>query len=274
MSSDRIDSNNDTANGPVSVSEAELHAWVDGQLSNDRVAAVTDWLLRHPDDAVRVQAWKQQRLAFQSLHRDLLDAPVPIALARAVKPRWSGMEKLAAQAVAALLLLAVGFGSGWWLHARPNESGIANSALPQFVREAAVAYAVYSPEKRHPVEVTADQQAHLVQWLSRRVGADLKAPVLAADGFELMGGRLLPGEKGEARAQFMYENARGSRVTLHVASLVESQSHETGAFSFVTTGKTQNFYWVDGKLGYALSGEVPKSVLAQLAQTSYAQLAK
>ncbi len=270
MSTERTDLNNN----PTEVTEAELHAWVDGQLSNDRVAAVTDWLLRHPEDAVRVQAWKQQRLSFKSLHRDVLDAPVPIALARAVKPRWSGMEKLAAQAIAALLLLAVGFGGGWWLHSGKYDTGMSSASLPQFVREAAVAYAVYAPEKRHPVEVTADQQAHLVQWLSRRVGADLKAPVLTPDGFELMGGRLLPGEKGEARAQFMYENAQGNRVTLHVASLLGSQTRETGAFSFVATGKTQNFYWVDGKLGYALSGDVPKSTLAQLAQTSYAQLAK
>ncbi len=56
------------------------------------------------------------------------------------------------------------------------------------------------PEVRHPVEVTAAQQDHLVQWLSKRVGRPLKVPVLAAEGYELVGGRLLSGDGGAARS--------------------------------------------------------------------------
>ncbi len=72
-------------------------------------------------------------------------------------------------------------------------------------RVAAVAHAVYSPEVRHPVEVGADQEAYLVRWLPKRLGANLKVPHLAAQGYPLVGGRLLPGERGPA-AQFMYQD--------------------------------------------------------------------
>lgn len=58
------------------------------------------------------------------------------------------------------------------------------------------ARAVYSPEVRHPVEVWALQEDHLVAWLSKRLDTTLKCPSLAELGYELVGVRLLSGEMG------------------------------------------------------------------------------
>ena len=58
-------------------------------------------------------------------------------------------------------------------------------ANKRFARDAMAAHVVYSPEVRHPVEVAAAEQQHLVQWLSKRLGTQLKAPVLQAQGFDL-----------------------------------------------------------------------------------------
>lgn len=258
---------------PSDVQEAELHAWVDGQLPPDRVTAVTAWLLHHPADAERVRAWQAQRHALQGLERDVLDEPIPLALARAVRPRsiwqrWSAAPW--AQGIAAGLLLAVGFGLGWQFH--PSVVSVAGNGVPGFVREARVAHVVYVPEKRHPVEVDAEQQAHLVQWLSRRLGSPLKAPVFDVQGFHLVGGRLLPGEAGQARALFMYEDAQGARVTLHVSTLDTDPAKSTGEFRFARWGDTQTFYWVQGALGYALSGQLPRNRLAELASAAHPQL--
>jgi anti-sigma factor RsiW len=93
-------------------------------------------------------------------------------------------------------------------------------------RRAALAHAVYTPEVRHPVEVGADQQAHLVAWLSKRLGAQLKPPRLEAQGYALEGGRLLPGQSGPV-AQFMYRDAGGARLTLYV-STEQTQNQDTG----------------------------------------------
>ncbi|MGA9895492.1 MAG: anti-sigma factor, partial [Xanthobacteraceae bacterium] len=42
------------------VGEDELNAYVDGELPAERLGAVEAWLASHPDDAVKVAAWRQQ----------------------------------------------------------------------------------------------------------------------------------------------------------------------------------------------------------------------
>lgn len=248
------------------VTDAALHAWVDGQLPADRTDAVAAWLQHHPEDAQRVQDWQAQRTALQSLQRAVLDEPVPLALARATRvhrrPVWP-------RALAASVLLALGFAGGWW--GRTVQAPALAQRTPEFVQEARVAHAVYLPERRHPVEVGAAEQAHLIQWLSRRLGTPLRAPRLQDQGFALIGGRLLPGQNAEARALFMYEAATGERVTLHVSALGPQAGQDT-AFRFSRSGETETFYWVDQRMGYALSGNLPRERLAVLADAAYRQL--
>ncbi|MBC7975048.1 MAG: hypothetical protein H7138_08690 [Myxococcales bacterium] len=54
---------------------------------------------------------------------------------------------------------------------------------------------------RHPVEVKA-QEEHLSRWLTRRLNVPVKLFDLWAQGFELVGGRLLPDAEGPS-AQLM-----------------------------------------------------------------------
>ena len=177
---------------------------------------------------------------------------------------------------AAAVLLAVGLMAGMAIErsvegGRPPGSGSALAAAPLFVREAAAAHAVFVPEKRHPVEVTAADEAHLVQWLSRRLGAPLKAPSLGAHGYHLLGGRLLPGE-GTPRAQFMYENQQGSRVTLFVAAFAADAAPSETAFRLVRDGARTSFYWVEDRYGYALSADGSEAEVRVLVSEVYAQL--
>jgi anti-sigma factor RsiW len=179
--------------------------------------------------------------------------------------------------------LVMAFGAGWVGHAVWPQAGL-NSALwssmartdieRSFVRQASLAHSVYTPEIKHPVEVTAQEQAHLVQWLSKRLGRPLKVPALTAQGFELVGGRLLPGDSG-ARAQFMFQNASGSRITLYLGAVDvmpgNTASKET-SFRYELQSGVPSFYWVDQGFGYALSGQVPRDVLMTLAEAVYGQL--
>ncbi|RPH42641.1 MAG: anti-sigma factor [Burkholderiales bacterium] len=143
------------------------------------------------------------------------------------------------------------------------------SSPPRFVRAATIAHGVYVPEVRHPVEVSGDQRGHLVAWLSKRLGTQLAAPDLTAEGFELVGGRLLPGERGPS-AQLMYQDAQGLRVTLYV-SRGEGETAAT-AFRFERAGDVQSFYWIDRGLGYVLSGEMQRERLSTLATSVYRAL--
>ena len=61
-----------------------------------------------------------------------------------------------------------------------------------FPNDALAAHRLYIGEVRHPIEVRA-AEAHLLPWLSRRLGTTVRAPDLTAFDLTLLGGRLLPG---------------------------------------------------------------------------------
>ena len=140
------------------------------------------------------------------------------------------------------------------------------SALP--VR-AARAHLVYATEVRHPVEVAAAEQDHLVKWLSKRLGTQLKVPALVQEGYELLGGRLLPGPDGPV-AQFMYQDSSGKRLTLYLTG--KTHKDPITAFRFAHEGPVSVFYWVDDDCGYALSGEIGRAELSRVATAVYKQL--
>lgn len=191
------------------VIEAELHAYVDSALPPTRAAEVAQYLGQHADVARQVTAYRAQIVRLHTAYDDLLVEALPQRL------RVSGAARRRVwypYAAAALLMLASGT-AGWHLHDRVTG---ARAQTTQITRVAAMAHAVYSPEVRHPVEVGADQEEHLLRWLSKRLGASLKIPHLAPQGYALValvGGRLLPGERGPA-AQFMYQDAKGQHLTL------------------------------------------------------------
>lgn len=271
----------------------KINAMVDGQLAPGELAEVMGQLTGNAESLETLQAWQAQRESLRALHRPPLDEPIPATLLCAAMRGQHGRQQFDQWwrwgAMAAGVMLA--FGVGWVLRGRfgnPAAQALASDTAPEapgFVHQASLAHAVFSPEVRHPVEVTAAQQEHLVQWLSKRLGRPLKVPQLSSQGYELVGGRLLPGGDG-ARAQFMFQNPAGSRVTLYLGSTAsgadgatggtESNGAKTGsgetAFKYSSEGPVTSFYWVDQGFGYALSGAIGREDLMKLAQLVYQQL--
>lgn len=259
------------------VSEEELHALLDGQLDAAQRAALEARLARDPAATATLQAWQGQRTALRGLHRQVLQEAVPASLLatagragqahRQVQQwwRWGG---LAAG-------LALAFGLGWLMHGQMDPASKLARVQPvrEFIQQASLAHAVYAPEVRHPVEVGSAQEEHLVQWLSKRLGRTLKVPKLNAEGFDLVGGRLLPGSEG-ARAQFMYQNAGGERVTLYLGSIPMGlrAGDASTEFRYSADGPVPGFYWLEEGFSYALSGALTREQLLQLAQAVYHQL--
>ena len=203
--------------------------------------------------------------ALHQLYDPVLNEPVPQRL-HAPRRRW----RLPAIAAGWMLLgICIGVFAGWQL--RASRATIAPQAeVPGFAKRAAVAHATYTPEVRHPVEVGADQEQHLVTWLSKRLGAPVRAPKLEAVGFSLMGGRMLPGDNGPV-AHFMYQTEKGSRLTLYVRT--EAAENRETAFRYSAEGNVKVFYWIDRKLGYALSSaDLDRDGLLKVANVVYQQL--
>jgi anti-sigma factor RsiW len=250
------------------VSEADLQAYADGRLPEERRAAVAAWLAAHPEDAERIENYRRLAEELRSTYQGVLDEPVPERLERALHP--SPARRIAFVGMWMALGAALGGIAGWQLHAMRPALAPGADVATVLARRAAVAHAVYSPEVRYPVEVRADQEAHLVTWLSKRLGTQLRAPKLESVGYSLMGGRLLPGENGPV-AHFMYQSDRGARITLYVRS--DMGSNRSTAFRYAREGNVGVFYWVDSKLGYAISSaDISKEDLLNVANAAYQQL--
>lgn len=245
------------------VTEAELHAYVDGLLPETRRAEIEAYLTVHTEEALRVRAWSAQNRTLRDLYDPVLAESLPVRM------RWWVLLHRARPIIryaAVAAWFTLGGIAGWYLHAY---TAATSADTMTFARQAAIAHVVYSPEVRHPVEVGADQEPHLVNWLSKRLGAKLRVPQLTALGYQLVGGRLLPGNRGPV-AQFMFQDGNGQRLTLYVRSRA-GDSRET-AFRYAHERGISVFYWLDGTFGYALSGEIDKTELLSIAKVVYQQL--
>lgn len=68
----------------------------------------------------------------------------------------------------------------------------------------------------------------------------------------------------------MYQDSAGQRITLYLGALPSATS-ETG-FQFADDGPVPGFYWTDAGFGYALSGQLSRAQLLELATAVYPQL--
>jgi len=245
------------------ITEEELHAYVDGALPAARVVEIEAYLAGQPEDAARVSAYREQLAALRREFDPVLEEPLP---RRLQMPRGSWMRLLSRYA-AVVAWITLGGVIGWHTHGYNSASPRAEGTA--WARRAAIAHAVYSPEVRHPVEVGADQEQHLVAWLSKRLGVKVLAPKLEEAGLALVGGRLLPGERGPV-AQFMYQDGKGQRLTLYVR--INPDERSESAFLFAQEQGVGVFYWLDRRLGYALSGAVEKRELLRIATAIHSQL--
>ncbi|MBB5459570.1 anti-sigma factor [Paraburkholderia sp. Cpub6] len=268
-----------------------LSAYVDGELPEEQRAAIETQLRQHPQATARVAAWRAQKAAL----RALCGAPDSDArqaqagqraddrqqTAEAGERSYAGSQPTEAEEPAFIVVRRT---RPWWQRAglaacwlaagaglalalgplAPRLTGGAWSGFggqpAGFAQRADVAYAVYSPERRHPVEVAASEEEHLITWLSKRLNRPLSVPSLQEYGYSLVGGRLLPGEAGPA-AQFMYENQAGARLTLYVTGVTRDET----AFRLFRDGNRRTFYWISDGMGYALSGAIAEGKLREIA---------
>ncbi|KXU91237.1 anti-sigma factor [Paraburkholderia monticola] len=268
-----------------------LSAYVDDELPQEQRAAIEALLREHPQAAARVAAWRAQKAALRALcgapHSDTGRAQAgqqthdQRQAAESGEPSYVGSPPAAAEDPAFIIVRRT---RPWWQRAglaacwlaagaglalalgplAPRLTGGAwggFGAQPAgFAQRADIAYAVYTPERRHPVEVAASEEEHLINWLSKRLNRPLSVPSLQEYGYSLVGGRLLPGEAGPA-AQFMYENQNGVRLTLYVTGIARDET----AFRLLRDGNRRTFYWVNDGMGYALSGVIGEGKLREIA---------
>lgn len=255
----------------------ELMALVDGVLDADRARQIEQRAQYDADLATTIAALRAQCHALRESLDPVLEEPIPARLLQVRGPSFL-LRSIAAAFVWISAGVILGSLLSWQFWSREDSANPAMaqrghaSDLPRFVHQAAVAYAVYAPEVRHPVEVSSTDAKTLNTWLSKRLQRSMQAPDLSRLGFALIGGRLLPAELNKPAAQFMYEDRQGHRITMYLRGMAESTPETT--FRFADQAGVNTFYWVEGDWGYALSGELPRAQLLHLAHAIHASLSE
>ncbi|BCZ76344.1 membrane protein [Paraburkholderia terrae] len=264
------------------ISEEEIHAYVDGTLSDERREEVERAIELNPALAARVSDYFSLNNMFHERYDRVLSEPVPARLRMPEKRRWlsaANWPQFAGMAAALVLGIGIGVGTNMGKDvAAPGASApsvtsstrpVSADASEVFAQKAALAHVVYMPTVSRPAQIGQDHEQDFVQYLANKLGTDVHPPMLTKSGFELAGGRILPGDDGPV-AQFMYHNANGERVTLCISH--RKVNANTTAFKLYQEGPVNVFYWVDGDFGYAVSGGIDRKVMLQIAHDVYAQL--
>lgn len=256
------------------VTEADLHALADNLLAEERRAEVEAWLADNPEAAGMVADWRSQNEGMRNLFAGYArQTPADAGLLgdRRRKPAQARQKRympVLMRTAAAAAVLACGVVIGQAVPPLLPRSlpapTVARAPLPE---EAHSAFLIYASEMRHPVEVAAAEEAHLAAWLGKRLDYPLEIPDLTGIGFNLVGGRLVP-VGGKPGALFMYEDATGQRVTVLVGRNAENRST---SFRFASLDGVETFYWIDGPIGYAVTGEIARERLQAVADECYRQ---
>ena len=253
------------------ITEDELHAWVDGRLTRENAEAVEIYFAAHPELRDRWSQYAEQREELRAAVTGPAEKPIParLRMARLMAEQRRGRRRQFARIAAAVALLIAGAIGGWGARdLLPALTSSASAMLASSVFDDAIAaYRTFSVETRHPVEVGANEEAHLVQWLSKRLGHRLIVPDLTGLGFRLIGGRLLPSDSGPA-AWFMYEDGKGTRLSCYYLVVDAAEEAE---FRFREQNGISAFYWVDDGLAYAIAASAPRDRLLKVAEVVYQQ---
>jgi anti-sigma factor RsiW len=243
--------------------EAELHAYVDGHLPADRVAAVEAWLAADAEARARADAWRSQNELITRLYDGEARAPLPVRRTadRLLRERHRGRWRIAA---AVLLALLAGGGTGWLANdllsaATDPTDGLAHAGV--------ALHRVTSDES--PAGLAEHDEGQLAAQLARSLGHPVEIPDLAQVGLRLVGGRALPLAVGQAAAQLTYEDGAGANFTLY---LVRPRPPEAGDFREVDDAGIAGVVWPYEEFHCLLVGDAPRGRLLEIAQAVQAQL--
>jgi anti-sigma factor RsiW len=253
--------------------EDKLSAFLDGELPEAEAREIEAALAEDPALQAELEALMAVDTAVQIEFDAQLDEPVPLELAASIKAASfsdtpvnlpdapSGFGWMTA--AAATLMLAIGGVGGYFAGASQS---VQVAAAPGWLDDIADYHRVYAGQKRHLVEVGADEADHIQTWLSASIGADVRIPDLSEHGLTFQGARLLVAA-GKPVSQLMYTDAEDRVVALCQIQTDTPRGgtaeQKIGAFDLVTWGAERSNFVVIGDEG--------RSDLQVIAETAASQ---
>ncbi len=194
---------------PPGPDEAELHAYVDGQLDPAHREAIEHWMEANPARAAQIGGWKRDAEHLRALHASPERWPANPALEPARIRKSLQARRRHRLGIAASLLLAFGIGGGTGWQARQLHPDTVPMA------DAVAAYRQFADVDAPTMDFDASRRQDLQRWLLRHFGETGHVPDFAPAGYRLTGGRVLSTEQGPA-AMLVYQDGSGARVGFYL----------------------------------------------------------
>lgn len=233
---------NDTSPFP---SEADIHAYVDGQMDATDCARMEAWLARNPSRAEAIRGWRRDA---QQLRAALGGLPSAADL-RMLDPTTirarhrHRVRARTAMAAALVLTLGVGMLGGW--QARRMAAPAASAPMA----DALQAYRMFASSRHFNLDVTQHQPGQLQAWLLQHFRNAPRLPDLDGAGFHPVGARLLATDSGPA-AMVLYQNAQGGAISFYIRP--PSPNHAVLPRGQRRDGQLVATYWSGNGYNFAL----------------------
>lgn len=229
------------------INEADLSAYVDGELDTMRRVEVEAHLARHPDDAARVMADLRDRDALREAFSSRTDR-MPTRLLddarrmdRALAWNRFGARLRRVAAVAVLV------GAGWLAHTEIGTFGvpgtIASPIDPALVEEARLAHQTAVIRSR----TTSQRATPSYDRADLQKATGLKLPELPA-GWSVRDVQVFPAREGAGVEMEIDAGPLGDLALFAMGSSAQTTSAQ------VTDGGDSAMYWQVGGTAFALSG--------------------
>lgn len=159
------------------------------------------------------------------------------------------------------LLLLTGFLTAIaTMHAIRKDTSDLNIAIS--VEQMAVSsHTTFAKDPAYPVRVGANDVNHLENWITHRLGKNVRVRTLSNVGYTLLGGNIVP-DGDRIAAQIVYENQNQERISLFIR-------HSSGADLNIQarSGRHKEFNWIcwyDGNGQQVIVSEVDQSQLRKV----------
>ena len=243
---------------PPRPSEEELHAYVDGELAEDRRAVVVAYLRDHPAEAARLEAYRADGEAIARLF-----ARAPPS-GRAASRSWGRETWVRVAATVLVAVVTVAAGLTWYWRGHIDET-----VWARFGAEALAAHLALT-RSDSPPSMTASLQ-DVAAFLSVEVKTPVRLENPANPEFTLVGSRFLMGGKGRV-AQLAFRNRAGVLVTMYFEPWLHKRDVPFRALT--SQADVRTIGWGDRELGCAVTGALPDDELERIGQALYHQLVK
>jgi anti-sigma factor RsiW len=248
--------------------ERDIHLALDGELPKDERPAYEKWLEANPERKARAARLADDVDLLRAAVAGVAEEPLPERLTAVVKEERASEPPRAVwwrNAAAAAALFVVGALAGYLAGGLPLGGEGEGERLAD---DAIAAYATYAADPAHAVEVAGGDRDYLQDWLSKRTGLRLVAPDLTAQGFELLGGRILPaGHK--AAALLVYRDKAGEQVSIYM--MAEGREKARGTYAAGGDGPVA-IWWLDQGFGCAIVSSLPEGRRDEVVGSAWRQI--